>query len=88
MEIFLRNINDNPNWNRFYNTSANCVLGDTVQRFYEGFLFVLSRYHISPQGKYGFFQPIFKKVINVQRQYTRTSHNQFQANRTIIGHVG
>jgi hypothetical protein len=48
MEIFLKNINDNPNWNRFYNTTANYVHGDTVQRFYEGFLFLLSRYHISP----------------------------------------
>jgi hypothetical protein len=39
MEIFLRNINHNPNWNRSYITTANCVLVDTVQRFYEGFLF-------------------------------------------------
>ena len=48
MEIFLKNINGNPNWNRFYNTTANYVHGDTVQRFYEGFLFLLSRYHVSP----------------------------------------
>ena len=49
------------------------------------FYFLLSRYHISPKGMYGFPQPVFKKVINVQLQYTQTSHNQFHANRTIIG---
>jgi len=52
MGLFLRDINDNPNCNRFHNTNASCVLGDAEQRLYEGFLFLLSRYHISPQGKY------------------------------------
>jgi hypothetical protein len=41
MEIFLRNINDNPNWNRFYNTTVNCILFGTVQRFDGGILFLL-----------------------------------------------
>jgi len=52
MELLLRNTNDNPNWNRFCNTTTNCVLGNTVQKFYEGFSLPLSRYHINLQGKY------------------------------------
>jgi hypothetical protein len=42
MEIFLRNTNDNPDWIRFYNTTANCVFRDTVQRVYDGLQDIIS----------------------------------------------